>query len=127
MPELRRCCPSLKLCRNERLIEDTVATMSASPNVAAVKPPPSVVSAAVMERRRGGRRRHRHPWKLKNLPLPEGYYGNAFMFLMAVGAAGEVRVMGLEYAAEKVRRAKGEVTEEYVRSVADMMVERGRP
>ncbi|KAK9126108.1 hypothetical protein Scep_014954 [Stephania cephalantha] len=28
---------------------------------------------------------------------------------------------------DEVRRAKGEVTEEYVRSVADMMVERGRP
>ncbi|KAK9095706.1 hypothetical protein Scep_027175 [Stephania cephalantha] len=65
--------------------------------------------------------------KLKNPPLPAGYYGNAFVFPVAVGAAGEVRERGLEYAAEKVRRAKGEVTEEYVRSVADMMVERGRP
>ncbi|KAK9167354.1 hypothetical protein Scep_002545 [Stephania cephalantha] len=65
--------------------------------------------------------------KLKNPPLPAGYYGNAFVFPVAVGAAGEVRAWGLEYATEKVKRAKGEVTEEYVRSVADMMVERGRP
>ncbi|KAK9144088.1 hypothetical protein Sjap_003991 [Stephania japonica] len=65
--------------------------------------------------------------KFANPPLPEGYYGNAFVFPVAVGAAGEVRERGLEYAAERVRRAKGEVTEEYVRSVADLMVERGRP
>ncbi|KAK9160637.1 hypothetical protein Syun_006978 [Stephania yunnanensis] len=68
-----------------------------------------------------------YSWKLKNPPLPSGYYGNAFVFPMVVGAPGEVRARGLEYAAEKVRRAKGEVMEEYVRSKADMMVERRRP
>ncbi|KAK9128499.1 hypothetical protein Syun_017296 [Stephania yunnanensis] len=65
--------------------------------------------------------------KQKNPPLPAGYYGNAFVFPMAVGAPGEVRARGLEYVTEKVRRVKGEVTEQYMRSVVDMMVERGRP
>lgn len=60
-------------------------------------------------------------------PLPEGYYGNTFAFSAATAAAGDLSRNPLPYAVELVRKAKAEVTEEYMRSVADLMVIRGRP
>ncbi|GFQ02934.1 benzyl alcohol o-benzoyltransferase, partial [Phtheirospermum japonicum] len=60
-------------------------------------------------------------------PLPEGYYGNAFAFPVAISAAGELSKNPLHYAVELIRKTKLEVTEEYMRSVADLMVIRGRP
>ncbi|GFP82379.1 benzyl alcohol o-benzoyltransferase [Phtheirospermum japonicum] len=62
-----------------------------------------------------------------NPPLPEGYYGNAFAFPVAISAAGELSKNPLHYAVELIRKTKLEVTEEYMRSVADLMVIRGRP
>lgn len=59
--------------------------------------------------------------------LPEGYYGNAFAFPVAVSRAGELCSRPLEYAVELVKKAKGEVTEEYMHSLADLMVMKGRP
>ncbi|KAL6641278.1 hypothetical protein ACP70R_019459 [Stipagrostis hirtigluma subsp. patula] len=59
--------------------------------------------------------------------IPEGYYGNAFAFPVAVATAGELRENPLGFAVELVKRAKGEVDVEYMRSVADLMVLRGRP
>jgi hypothetical protein len=59
--------------------------------------------------------------------IPEGYYGNAFAFPVAVATAGELAARPLGHAVELVRRAKGEVGAEYMRSVADLMVLRGRP
>ncbi|KAL2347777.1 hypothetical protein Fmac_001777 [Flemingia macrophylla] len=60
-------------------------------------------------------------------PLPAGYYGNAFAFPVAVTTAGKLCEKPLEYAVELVRKAKGDVTEEYMHSVADLMVTSGRP
>ncbi|KAJ6853227.1 putative benzyl alcohol O-benzoyltransferase [Iris pallida] len=60
-------------------------------------------------------------------PLPRGYYGNAFAFPVAVSRAGRLCGNPLGYAVELVRQAKSSVTEEYMRSVADLMVARGRP
>ncbi|OEL15119.1 Benzyl alcohol O-benzoyltransferase [Dichanthelium oligosanthes] len=59
--------------------------------------------------------------------IPEGYYGNAFAFPVAVATAGDLAANPLGYAVELVKRAKGEVNVEYMRSVADLMVLRGRP
>lgn len=60
-------------------------------------------------------------------PLPSGYYGNALAFPVASSAAGRLSGSPLGYALELVRKAKASVTDEYVQSVADLTVLRGRP
>lgn len=60
-------------------------------------------------------------------PLPTGYYGNAFAFPVAVTTAGKLCENPLGYALELVRKAKADVTEEYMHSLADLMVTKGRP
>lgn len=62
-----------------------------------------------------------------NPPLPAGYYGNAFAFPVAVTRADKLCQNPLGYALELVKKAKADVTEEYMRSLADLMVLRGRP
>ncbi|CAK7333787.1 unnamed protein product [Dovyalis caffra] len=65
--------------------------------------------------------------KYNLVELPAGYYGNSFVVPAAVAAAGELSRNPLGYALELVRKAKENVTEEYIRSVASLMVIRGRP
>ncbi|KAG6605175.1 Benzyl alcohol O-benzoyltransferase, partial [Cucurbita argyrosperma subsp. sororia] len=65
--------------------------------------------------------------RTKSKSLPLGYYGNAFACPAALATAGELRMNSLSYAVELVRKAKNEVTEEYMKSVADLMVIKGRP
>ncbi|KAI3850368.1 hypothetical protein MKX03_000836 [Papaver bracteatum] len=48
-----------------------------------------------------------------NPPIPEGFYGNAFAFPVAISTL--------------VKKAKREVTDESMRSLADLMVTNGRP
>lgn len=62
-----------------------------------------------------------------NPPLPSGYYGNAFAFPVALSSAGKVSQNPLGYALELVMKAKSDVTEDYMKSMADLMVTRGRP
>ncbi|XP_022148633.1 benzyl alcohol O-benzoyltransferase-like [Momordica charantia] len=62
-----------------------------------------------------------------NPPLPSGYYGNAFTFPVALTTAAKLCHNPLGYAVGLVRKAKAEVTEEYIKSVADLMVTKGRP
>ncbi|KAG2701257.1 hypothetical protein I3760_06G036000 [Carya illinoinensis] len=63
-----------------------------------------------------------------NPPLPSGYYGNVIAYPAAVTTAGKLcENTNLGYALELVRKAKEEVNEEYLRSVADLMAIRGRP
>ncbi|CAI0475954.1 unnamed protein product [Linum tenue] len=65
--------------------------------------------------------------KFSDPPLPIGYYGNTFAFAVAEALAGELCRNPLGYALDLVRKAKGEVTEEYMKSVADLMALKGRP
>ncbi|KAJ1392974.1 Transferase [Sesbania bispinosa] len=60
-------------------------------------------------------------------PLPSGYYGNAFAFPVAVTTAVKLFENPLGYALELVRKAKADVTQEYMHSLADLMVTNGRP
>ncbi|PNX88473.1 benzyl alcohol O-benzoyltransferase-like protein, partial [Trifolium pratense] len=62
-----------------------------------------------------------------NPPLPKGYYGNAFAFPVAISTAGKLIENPLGYALELIKKAKADVTEEYMHSMADLMVIKGRP
>ncbi|CAI9099109.1 OLC1v1035880C1 [Oldenlandia corymbosa var. corymbosa] len=62
-----------------------------------------------------------------NPPLPKGYYGVAFATPVAVTTVEELIKNPLEYTVELVMKAKSEVTGEYMKSVADLMVLKGRP
>ncbi|XP_047326677.1 benzyl alcohol O-benzoyltransferase-like [Impatiens glandulifera] len=59
--------------------------------------------------------------------LPTGYYGVAVAFPAALTTAGMLCTQPLDYALKLVMEAKEDVTEEYMRSLADLMVLRGRP
>ncbi|XP_029126961.1 benzyl alcohol O-benzoyltransferase isoform X1 [Cajanus cajan] len=59
-------------------------------------------------------------------PLPVGYYGNAFAYPAAITTAGKLCGNPFGYAVELINKVKSEVTEEYMHSVADLMVIKGR-
>ncbi|XP_057467255.1 alcohol acyltransferase 16 [Actinidia eriantha] len=61
------------------------------------------------------------------LRVPRGYYGNVFAFPDAVSRAGMISTSSLEYTVEEVKKAKARMTGEYLRSVSDLMVTKGRP
>ncbi|KAK9668798.1 hypothetical protein RND81_13G087400 [Saponaria officinalis] len=59
---------------------------------------------------------------LKDPPLATGFYGDAFAFPVAVSTAGQISSNPLGYALGLVNKAKGDVTQEYMHSLADLMV-----
>ncbi|KAL5766342.1 hypothetical protein ACOSP7_016959 [Xanthoceras sorbifolium] len=61
-----------------------------------------------------------------NMQLPPGYYGNAFAYPAACSKAGLLTKNPLGYAVELVKQAKAQMSEEYIKSVADLMVITGR-
>ncbi|KAK4430465.1 Benzyl alcohol O-benzoyltransferase [Sesamum alatum] len=65
--------------------------------------------------------------RLSNPPLPTGYYGNAFALPVAIATARNLCKQPLDFALELMIKTKSKVTEEYIKSVADLMVLRGRP
>ncbi|KAI4318695.1 hypothetical protein MLD38_032368 [Melastoma candidum] len=62
-----------------------------------------------------------------NPPLPKGYYGNAIISSCAITTAGRLCGNPLEYTIDLVMGTKARITDEYVRSFTDLMVERGKP
>ncbi|XP_057545441.1 benzyl alcohol O-benzoyltransferase-like [Amaranthus tricolor] len=62
-----------------------------------------------------------------NPPIPSGFYGNAFAFPVAISTAGKLSGNPIGYALNLVKKAKADVTQEYMRSLADLMVLKGRP
>ncbi|XP_057453911.1 benzyl alcohol O-benzoyltransferase-like isoform X3 [Lotus japonicus] len=60
-------------------------------------------------------------------PLPTGYYGNAFAISPAITTAGKLCENPLGYAVDLVRKAKANITREYMHSLADLMAIKGRP
>ncbi|KAM0065573.1 putative benzyl alcohol O-benzoyltransferase [Helianthus debilis subsp. tardiflorus] len=62
-----------------------------------------------------------------NPPIPVGYYGNVICSPAAISKARDLCNKPLGHALELVKKAKSEVSEEYVRSVADLMATKGRP
>lgn len=61
-----------------------------------------------------------------NPPLRSGFYGNAMVFPAAVTTARKLVHNSLGYAVELVKKAKESVSDEYVKSVADLMVLKGK-
>ncbi|KAL8140609.1 hypothetical protein V2J09_006630 [Rumex salicifolius] len=61
-----------------------------------------------------------------NPPLT-GYYGNAFGYTAAISTAKNITQNPLDYSLRLVKEAKAAIIEEHMRSVADLMVTRGRP
>ncbi|KAJ7962429.1 Benzyl alcohol O-benzoyltransferase [Quillaja saponaria] len=67
-------------------------------------------------------------WKKhKNLHVPSGYYGNAFGFPVVISKAGDLCKNSLGYVVELVKKTKAQMSENYVKSVADFMVIMGQP
>ncbi|GJZ78478.1 benzyl alcohol O-benzoyltransferase-like protein [Tanacetum coccineum] len=62
-----------------------------------------------------------------NPPIPIGYYGNVLAFSAAISTAQDICNKPLSHALELVMKAKSNVTEEYMRSIADLMVIKRRP
>ncbi|KAI4312497.1 hypothetical protein MLD38_037304 [Melastoma candidum] len=62
-----------------------------------------------------------------NPPLPKGYYGNTSISSCAVTTAGMLCSSPLEYTIDLVKNTKARITDEYVRSFIDLIVERGKP
>lgn len=60
--------------------------------------------------------------KRYNMQIPQGYYGNTFVFPAVCSRVDALCESPLGYAVELVKEAKAEVNEEYIRSVADLMV-----
>nr|UZF96947.1 alcohol acetyl transferase AT18 [Actinidia arguta] len=61
------------------------------------------------------------------LHVPRGYYGNVVAFPAVVSKAGMISTSPLQYVVEGVKKAKARMIGEYLRSVADLMVTKGRP
>ncbi|KAL6883406.1 hypothetical protein ACP4OV_010820 [Aristida adscensionis] len=106
-----------RLRRTATAFEALAAALWRARTAAMAPPPGKEVRLVVMVNFRG----------LRELGLPAGYYGNAMVPSAAAATAGALLAGSLGDAVELVRRAKAAVTAEYVRSMADFLVLRGRP
>ncbi|XP_019168457.1 PREDICTED: benzyl alcohol O-benzoyltransferase-like [Ipomoea nil] len=71
--------------------------------------------------------RSRKTTGLSGSSIPPGYYGNALAHVAARTTAGELTRNPLGYAVELIMKVKGVVCEEYMKSLADFLVIKGRP
>lgn len=62
-----------------------------------------------------------------NFELPSRYYGNAFITPAAISKAGLLCSNPLTYAVEMIKKLKDHMNEEYIKSVTDLIVIKGRP
>ncbi|KAK7258735.1 hypothetical protein RIF29_24318 [Crotalaria pallida] len=62
-----------------------------------------------------------------NPPLPVGYYGNVIAYPAAVTTVEKLNKNSFGFVVELIQKVKAEVTNEYMHSVADLMVTKGRP
>ena len=60
-------------------------------------------------------------------PFPKGYYGNGIAPALALTTSGKLCQNPLKYALELIKTAKANVTEEYFRSLIDLLVIKGQP
>ncbi|XP_069143728.1 alcohol acyl transferase isoform X1 [Solanum lycopersicum] len=65
--------------------------------------------------------------KSLNIELPIGYYGNAFITPVVVSKAGLLCSNPVTYAVELIKKVKDHINEEYIKSLIDLMVIKGRP
>ncbi|CAL5207967.1 unnamed protein product [Lathyrus oleraceus] len=67
--------------------------------------------------------------KSVNLELPNGYYGNVVANPAIITTAGKIvdNTLGYMYVLNLVKNAKNKVTKEYMHSLADLIVIKGRP
>ncbi|XP_022944042.1 benzyl alcohol O-benzoyltransferase-like [Cucurbita moschata] len=63
--------------------------------------------------------------KINSLPI--GYYGNAFVFSAELITAAKLCGNPLGYAVELIRKTKTKMTNDYVKSVVDLMIIKERP
>ncbi|KAK4729233.1 hypothetical protein R3W88_022221 [Solanum pinnatisectum] len=59
--------------------------------------------------------------------VPPGYYGNAFITPAAISKAGLLCSNPLTYAVELIKKLKDHMNEEYIKSLTDLIVIKGRP
>ncbi|KAL9458604.1 hypothetical protein AB3S75_007469 [Citrus x aurantiifolia] len=64
--------------------------------------------------------------KRYKMDIPSGYYGNAFAFPAVCSKTEQLCKNPIGYAVELVKKAKAQLNDEYIRSVADLMVIKGR-
>ncbi|KAJ4837269.1 hypothetical protein Tsubulata_017325 [Turnera subulata] len=60
------------------------------------------------------------------IELPDGYYGNAFIFPVARSTARQLSESPLDYAVRLVKDITSRTNEEYIRSAIDLMVIKGK-
>ncbi|KAG8473816.1 hypothetical protein CXB51_035897 [Gossypium anomalum] len=61
-----------------------------------------------------------------NPPLPSGYYGNVVVSATAITTVKNLCHNPVGYAVELIKKAKANVTEEYIKSTADLFAIRGK-
>ncbi|CAN6340561.1 unnamed protein product [Urochloa humidicola] len=113
---IKRALPP-KLAATTTSFEALTAALWRARTVALDIPPDEEVRAVSIVNFRG----------VPELGLPAGYYGNACVPVAAVTTARELLAGSLGDAVALVRKTKAAATSEYVRSVLDLLVLRGRP